>query len=381
MSSNTLSFFDHFAPLQEPRVERTRSHPLVNIVFIAVCALLGGANDFVGMEKFGKSKRVWFEKYLDLSNDIPSHDTFGRVMRAVDPEQFGQCFLGWVQAFSSSEPGRLVSIDGKAARASLDRKAGQNPLHLVSAWARETRLVLGQVAVDEKSNEITAIPKLLELLELWGAVVTIDAMGCQKEIASKIRVGGADYVLAVKGNQEHLEEDIISHFAKLDETTEQVSKKGSEQRPATWTTADKGHGRKEERRVEAVAAPESLRGRDEWKDLRSICRVTRVYEERGETKSEVRYFISSLAPKARELGRAIRGHWGVENGLHWVLDMAFAEDRSRARKGHAQENLGLLRRWVLSLLRQDKALHAGIEKKRLMIGWNEENLEKVLGLF
>jgi predicted transposase YbfD/YdcC len=378
-SSNTLSFFDHFAPLQEPRVERTKSHPLVNIVFIAVCALLGGANDFVGMEKFGKSKRVWFAKYLDLSSGIPSHDTFGRVIQALDPQQFGQCFLGWVQAFANSDAGRLVSIDGKTVRASLDRKAGQNPLHLVSAWAREACLVLGQVAVDEKSNEITAIPKLLELLELNGAVVTIDAMGCQKEIARKIREGGADYVLAVKGNQEHLEEDIIDHFAKLDEAAEQGQ--GSNQRPPTWTTAEKGHGRKEERRVQAVTAPESLRGRDEWKDLRSICRVTRIYEERGEAKSEVRYFISSLAPKARELGRAVRGHWGVENGLHWVLDMAFAEDRSRARKGHAQENLGLLRRWVLSLLRQDKTLNAGIEKKRLMIGWNEENLEKVLDLF
>lgn len=377
-SSNTVSFFDHFAPLQEPRVERTRSHPLVNILFIAVCALLGGANDFVGMEKFGKSKRAWFEKYLDLSSGIPSHDTFGRVMQAVDPEQFGQCFLGWVQAFAGSELGRLVSIDGKTARASLDRKAGQNPLHMVSAWAREARLVLGQVAVDEKSNEITAIPKLLELLELNGAVVTIDAMGCQKDIASKIRERGADYVLAVKGNQEHLEEDIIDHFAKLDEAAEQGS---GQARPAAWTTAEKGHGRKEERRVEAVAAPESLRGRDEWPDLQSICRVARIYEERGEPKSEVRYFISSLAPRARQLGRAVRGHWGVENGLHWVLDMAFDEDRSRARKGHAQENLGLLRRWVLSLLRQDKTLNAGIEKKRLMIGWNEENLEKVLGLF
>lgn len=377
-SSTTLSFFEHFRSLQEPRVERTKCHPLVNIVFIAVCAVLGAANDFVGMEKFGKSKRAWFEKYLDLSNGIPSHDTFGRVIGALDPEQFIQCFLSWVQAFASTETGRLVAIDGKTARASLDRAAGQNPLHVVSAWAREARLVLGQVAVEEKSNEITAIPKLLEMLELSGAVVTIDAMGCQKEIARKIRERGADYVLAVKGNQEHLEEDIIDHFAKLDEAAEQGSRRG---RPAVWKTAEAGHGRKEERRTVATVAPDSLRGRDEWKDLRSICRVTRVYEERGETKSEVRYFISSLPADARELGEAVRGHWSVENGLHWVLDMAFAEDRSRARKDHAQENLALLRRWVLSLLCQDKTMTGSIEKKRLMAGWNEGNLEKLLGLF
>jgi predicted transposase YbfD/YdcC len=374
----TASFFDHFRPLQEPRVERTKAHPLVNVVFIAVCAILSSANDFVGMEKFGKSKRAWLEKYLDLSNGIPSHDTFGRVIRALVPGQFIQCFLDWVRAFAGTEAGRLVAIDGKTARASLDREAGQNPLHVVSAWAREARLVLGQVAVDEKSNEITAIPKLLELLELGGAVVTIDAMGCQKGIAGKIRERGADYVLAVKGNQEHLEEDIIEHFAGLDEAAGQGSRRG---RPASWTTAGNGHGRQEERRVEAAAVPDSLRGRGDWKDLRSICRVTRVYEERGEAKSEVRYFISSLPADARELGRAVRGHWSVENGLHWVLDMAFGEDRSRARKDHAQENLALLRRWALSLLRQDKTMVGSIEKKRLMIGWNDENLETMLGLF
>jgi len=377
-SATTLSFFDHFSPLKEPRVERTKYHPLANIVFIAVCAVLSGANDFVSMEKFGKSKRAWFGKYLDLSNGIPSHDTFGRVIQALEPQQFVQCFVGWVQAFASTEVGRLVAIDGKTARASLDGPAGQKPLHVVSAWAREARLVLGQVAVDEKSNEITAIPKLLELMELGGAVVTIDAMGCQKEIAAKIRERGADYVLAVKGNQEHLEEDITAHFAMLDEAAEHGTRSG---RPATSTTKDDRHGRKERRRCEATRVPESLRGRDEWQDLRSICRVTRTYQDRGQEKSEVRYFISSLPVDAKQLGDAVRGHWGVENGLHWVLDMMFAEDRSRARKDHAQENLALLRRWAVSLLRQDKTMIGSIEKKRQMAGWNEENLEKLLGLF
>jgi predicted transposase YbfD/YdcC len=377
-SSLSLSFSEHFKPLVDPRIDRTKFHPLLNVVFIAVCALLCGANDIVGMEKFGKNKRAWLEKFLDLSNGVPSHDTFGRVIQALDPQQFLQCFAGWVQTFAESTAGRLVNIDGKTIRASLDRATDLKPLHVVSAWACEARLVLGQMAVDEKSNEITAIPKLLEVLELSGAIVTIDAMGCQKEIVRKIRERKADYVLAVKGNQEHLHEDIIHHFAKLDEAAEH---NGRHARRSVFTTDDADHGRKEHRHCEAVAVPEELRERKAWLDLTSICRVTRTYTERGEEKSEVRYFISSLAPNATNLGQAVRGHWGVENGLHWSLDMTFAEDRSRARKDHAQENLALLRRWALSLLWQDKTMSASLEKKRLMAGWNESNLEKLLGLF
>jgi predicted transposase YbfD/YdcC len=376
--SSSLSFFKHFAALEETRVERTRVHPLMNIVFIAVCAMLCGANDFVGMEKFGKSKKAWLGKFIDLSNGIPSHDTFGRVIQALKPEQFVQCFLSWVEAFADTEAGRHIGIDGKTARASLDRKSGQKPLHIVSAWAREAGLALGQVAVDEKSNEITAIPKLLEMLELSGAIVTIDAMGCQKEIAAQIRGGGGDYVLAVKGNQENLEQDISEHFRKLDEAAEQDP---SQRRVAAHETADADHGRAEQRRCEAVPVPKDLRGREDWKDLKSICRVTRTYTEKGEEKSEVRYFISSLRADAKRLGDAVRGHWSVENNLHWVLDMTFAEDRSRARMDHAQENLGLLRRWVLSVIKQDEAMKGSIEKKRLMAGWNTDNLEKLLSLF
>lgn len=374
----SLSFFEHFQTLQEPRIDRTQLHPLPNIVFIAVCALLAGANDFVGMANFGKSKRDWLAKFLDLSNGIPSHDTFGRVIAALDPDQFVQCFLTWVRAFDDTASGRLIAIDGKTARASLDRASGQHPLHVVSAWAKDARLVLGQVAVDEKSNEITAIPKLLALLELEGALVTIDAMGCQKDIAAQIRERGADYLLAVKGNQDHLQEDIIHHFAALDEAAAQGERTG---RPTAFTTQDARHARDERRRCEATAVPETLRNRDAWKDLTSISRVTRTYVERGVEKSEVRYFISSLPANATRLGEAVRGHWSVENGLHWVLDVAFAEDRSRARTEHAQENLSLLRRWAVSLLRQDVTRKGSIEKKRLMAGWDEQNLEKLLTLF
>jgi predicted transposase YbfD/YdcC len=378
MSQDTSTdFFTHFADLQDPRLDRTKLHALRDILFIAVCALLSGANDFVGMEKFGKAKKDWLQKYLELSNGIPSHDTFGRVMQAVDPQAFVHCFRSWVQAFTDTEAGRQIGIDGKTARASCGA-AGQNPLHVVSAWATAQGLVLGQVAVDDKSNEITAIPKLLELLELSGAVVTIDAMGCQTDIAATIRDKGGDYLLAVKGNQDHLEEDIIAAFAAADEQREQGQRRGL---PVAYETADGSHGRQERRRCEALPVPAGLRNADRWADLRSICRVTRTYTEKGEDKSEVRYFISSLPPQAKRLGQGVRGHWGIENGLHWVLDMTFAEDRSRARKDHAQENLALLRRWALSVVRQDTAMTGSIEKKRLQAAWNVQNLEKLLELF
>jgi predicted transposase YbfD/YdcC len=379
MSQQTFAgFFSHFANLAEPRVDRTKLHNLMDVVFIAVCALLSGANDFVGMERFGKAKKEWLKKYLELPHGIPSHDTFGRVIRAIEPQQFVNCFCSWVANFADTKLGRLINIDGKTARASLDRAADQNPLHVVSAWAQDKRLLLGQMAVDDKSNEITAIPKLLEILELEGAVVTIDAMGCQTDIVAKIREKKGDYILAVKGNQEHLEEDIIAAFAKLEEP---CAGGQQTQAPDVCDTHNKGHGREEHRRCEALPVPPTLRNADNWKDLKSICRVTRTYTERGQEKSEVRHFISSLPAKAKKLTRGVRGHWGIENGLHWVLDMAFAEDRSRAHKGHAQENLALLRRWVLSVLRQDTTIPGSIEKKRLQAGWNVENLEVLLGLF
>lgn len=370
----TRSFFAHFADLPDPRINRTRRHELLDIVFVAVCAVISGSNDFVSMEAYGKAKLPWLRKFVKLSNGIPSHDTFGRLFADLSVAGFVDCFLSWIEAIREAGVGEIVSVDGKTLRASLDTAKSQNPLHVVSAWASENHLLLGQVAVDVKSNEITAIPRLLEVLALEGAIVTIDAMGCQKEIAKTIRERGADYVLAVKGNQEHLEADIIDHFAKLDEG--EVSRRGR----TVHETQESSHGRQEHRRYEAVPAPQTLRHREDWKDLACICRVTRVYTQRGQEKSDVRYFISSVAPKAALLARAIRGHWGVENGLHWVLDMYFNEDRNRARTDNAAENLALLRRWVLSLLRQDSTMKASIEKKRQLAGWNDDNMEKLLGL-
>jgi predicted transposase YbfD/YdcC len=372
------SFFAHFSALQDPRIDRTKRHPLLEMVFIAVCALLSGANDFVGMEKFGKAKRDWLKKYLELPNGIPSHDTFGRVLQALSPQEFVDCFRSWVTNFHEQKKGDQICIDGKTARASHDRPAEQNPLHVVSAWATDQGLLLGQVAVDEKSNEITAIPKLLEMLELAGALVTIDAMGCQREIASQIHAKRGDYILAVKGNQEHLEEDLIAAFAAADDRRDQGHE---DDLPTVHESADDDHGRAEQRRCEALPAPKTMRNRDHWAGLQSICRVTRTYIEKGVDKSEVRYFISTLPAKAKKLAVGVRGHWGIENGLHWVLDMVFAEDRSRARVGHAQENLALLRRWALSVQLQNKTVTGSMEKKRLQTGWNDQNLEKLLDLF
>ena len=363
-----------FGDLADPRVNRTKRHRLLDILFIALCAVVSGANDCVAMDKFGKAKRAWLEKYLSLPEGTPSHDTFSRVFAALDGRLFLECFLKWVEGLEVSTQGKVVAIDGKTARASLDRAKGQNPLHVVSAWVTENRLFLGQEVVAEKSNEITAIPKLLEVLELTGAIVTIDALGCQKEIAAKIREKKADYVLAVKGNQEHLETDIIEAFAAVDEGRS----------PATlrsYTEQDKNHGRIETRCTQAMAVPATLRNRDDWKDLASIARCSRTYTDKGVAKSEVRYYISSLAALVKPIAKAIRGHWGVENGLHWVLDMYFAEDRNRARTGHEAANLALLRRWVISLLRRDTAVSGGIEKKRLQAGWNDQVRETLLGLF
>ena len=370
----TPSICAHFADLPDPRIDRTRRHKLLDIIFITLCAAVCGANDFVAIEQFGKTKRRWLGKYLELPNGIPSHDTFGRVVAALDPEKFVECFVSWVQSLSQSTRGQFINLDGKTARATLDTAHGRSPLHVVSAWASRNRLVLGQVAVDEKSNEITAIPKVLDMLDLAGAIVTIDAMGCQKEIAAKIRDGGADYVLAVKGNQETLEQEVRAAFDRVDEG--ERSRSGLSE----LETTERGHGREDTRYYEALPVPRRFGPRQQWKGVRSLCRVTRVYKQKGKEISEVRYFISSLKPKAAKLAKAVRGHWGIENGLHWVLDMYLGEDRSRARAGHAAENLALLRRWVISMLRQDESLKGGIEKKRLQAGWDDKNLEKLLGL-
>jgi predicted transposase YbfD/YdcC len=370
---SATSVLVHFANLEDPRMNRTRRHPLVDIVVVALCAVISGAESWVQVEKFGNNKRTWLKSFLELPNGIPSHDTFGRVFAQLDPQQFHDCFANWISTLHKVSNGRIVPIDGKTMRHSFDKAKGQSPLHVVSAWAAQQHLVLGQVAVADKSNEITAIPELLKLLDLHGAIVTIDAMGCQKEIAQNIVDGGGDYVLAAKGNQEKLYEAVLATMEKgLADDFQGMTH-------TIHSTNFKGHGREEERTYYAVEVPKDFPVLDQWPELKSICMAVRTTRQKGkEEETRARYYISSLEAKADLIGEAVRSHWGVENGLHWVLDVSFREDECRIRKDHGPENMGMLRRLALSLLKKAAFLKGGIQTKRLQAGWNEDILTKVL---
>jgi predicted transposase YbfD/YdcC len=364
-----------FAALPDPRIERTKRHRLLDILILAVCATLGGANGWADIERFGKAKLAFFRSFLPLPHGIPSHDTFGRVFALLDPAALLPCVQRWLAALGHAVAGEVVAIDGKTLRGSFDTAAGQNPLHLVSAWATEARLVLGQVAVDAKSNEITAIPLLLELLDLKGCIVTIDAMGCQKEIAAVIRKHEADYVLAVKDNQPTLHQMIHEAFvahADADFTDPSVRR---------HKTVERSHGRQETREYFVAAVPAAVTESGEWRDVRSIGLVTRERVVQGEVEEEVVYYLSSLPPKVKTFAKAVRGHWGIENRLHWSLDVTFAEDQSRVRKGHGPANLGMLRRLALSILQQDTSSKDNLRGRRLSAGWDEERLLKLLTSF
>lgn len=361
-----------FAQLPEPRrLGRTFEHPLDEIVTIAICAALGGANDWVAVATFGNAKRTWFQRFLRLEHGIPSHDTFGRVFSSLSPVAFQDCFREWIRGACERLGIPHVAIDGKRLAGSQDARRGIKALHLVSAWATEARLTLGQVAVEDKSNEITAIPKLLELLEIAGALVTIDAMGCQKEIAEKVRDQKADYVLAVKENQLHLYEDMESLFR---EALEQGFTDGK------WDyheSHQKSHGRDEMRACWVSNDLGGIRDRALWKDLKSVIVVVTERGVGDSSSSEVRYYISSREASAALFAKCIQEHWGIENGLHWVLGVVFREDGSRIRHGDGAENVGWLRRMVLSMLKQVKGKRTR-NATRLAAGWNEELLEQIL---
>jgi predicted transposase YbfD/YdcC len=358
----------YFAELRDPRVERNREHLLEEILLMAIAAVLSGAESWNDMAEYGKSKREWLNTFLTLPFGIPSHDTFNRVFTALDPEEMEKGFVAWVSSIAKLTAGEVVAIDGKTLCGT--RETGKKKLvHMVSAWAEGNGLVLGQRKVDEKSNEITAIPKLLNALELAGAVVTIDAMGCQREIAKLIVEKKADYVLAVKDNQGLLAEQVRDSFLLLeaDSVDEQI---------------DCGHGRVEQRRCSVIADLSMIEKAAEWASLQGLVRIQseRYHKVSGKIEREIRYYITSLRPDAAGLNRIVRQHWGIENKLHWVLDVGFGEDLDRKRAGHSAQNFSLLNRIALNLLKQEKSLQRGIKGKRLKAAWDHPYLLKLLGV-
>jgi predicted transposase YbfD/YdcC len=370
MPSTDLDLARAFAHLTDPRIDRTKKHALVDIVVIALCAVICGADSWTEVEEFGHSKRDWLGRFLRLPNGIPSHDTFTRVFAALDPAEFQRCFAAWMAAACRATGLVPIAIDGKAVRAA-ERNTFSGKLHLVSAWATESRLILGQAAVPDLANEQAAIPELLRVLDLAGAVVTIDAGGCYADIAEKIVAGGGEYVLALKDNQPLLRQAVADRFqAVIDRGPPAAGYDRHEER-------DTGHGRTETRTCEVLRGVAGLPGQANWPGLCTIAVVCRLCRVGGKETAEVRYFVSGLDTDAVTMLALVRGHWGIENGLHWVLDVAFREDANKTRSGHAGANLGWLRRVALSLLKRAPG-KGSIKGKRLKAGWDEAFLTSVL---
>jgi predicted transposase YbfD/YdcC len=370
----TISLITVLREIDDPRVDRTKLHKLEEILVISICALLCGAESFEDMEVFGEEKEPWFRTFLELAHGIPSHDTFGRVFAALDPQKFLEAFMRWTQSLRAAlggEAGEVVALDGKALRRALN--AGESPKVIVSAWAAGSGLVLGQRKVDEKSNEIKAVPQLLRVLELSGCIVTLDAMGCQKQIAREIIEADADYVLALKGNQGVACQEVKSY---LDEAI--ASGRGE---LAHCQHVEKGHGRLEERRYWQSANIQWFADCHLWEGLRTVGVVESVREIDGNKSTERRYYLSSLPLGVERFAKAVRSHWSIENQLHWVLDVVFGEDQSRARTRHASENLATLRRWTLNLLKADNLkAKRSIRARKKAAGWNNAYLLHLLGI-
>lgn len=373
--STDVSLLAHFIHITDRRSTRGRLHPLMSILAIAVCAAICGADDWVAVAAWGKAKEDWLGGFLDLPNGIPSHDTFGRVFSIINPDEFQAAFLSWIRAMATAIDGDVVAIDGKTLRRSFDRLAGCAAIHMVSAWSTANGLVIGQVKTEEKSNEITAIPKLLQLLELKGCLVTIDAMGCQKKIAAAIIDKGGDHLLAVMDNQPRLFKDIKATFdVGLDTNIECFEHDYA-------STAEAGHGRTEERTAWVTNDLTGIRDREAWPSITSLAMVEAVRTVGDKTSVFHRFYISSgPGTNAALTLRAARSHWAIENKLHWCLDMAFREDESRIRVGHAAENMSRLRHIALNLLRQEKTAKVGIKTKRMRAGWDNDYLLRVLGV-
>lgn len=371
MSERLVAVFTPFENLADPRIKRSRRHELFDLVVVALCATLAGSDSWADIERFGKARIDWLRTFLRLRNGIPSHDTFGRVFSRLDPARLLACVQQWLTDVGV-EIGKHIAIDGKTLRRSFDTAAGKNPLHLVSAWACEARLTLGQVATDSKSNEITAIPLLLELLELKGATVTIDAMGCQKEIAEKIVEREGDYLLALKDNHPKLCEAVAAEFSAALEAD--VPPPELRRHVAAGTR----RGREERREYFALPAPRTLPGFADWAKLATIVMVIRSTLVHGRETGEVSYYLSSLPAKVKTLAKRIRRHWSIESQLHWVLDVTFTEDASRIRKQHAPQTSAMLRRLAVSILSSDTSLKDSLRGKRYRASLSTDALESIL---
>ena len=369
-----ITLIDHFEKLSDPRVDRTKDHKLIDILVIALCAMICGADNFVAMETYGKSKYEWLKQFLELKNGIPSHDTFARVFARIDPNEFEQCFRDWISSITELMPGEVINIDGKTLKHSTHNGLGKKAIHLVNAWASEQRLVLAQHKVHERTNEITAIPHLIKVLELNGCLVTIDAMGTQTDIAQLLHSKGADYCLALKGNQRGLFQEVKELFDNAQQT-EWIGIEHSFHR-----TVEKGHGRIEPRRYWTFSAELLSKNTDKWSGLQSIGIVESVRRMGDKTTTAIRYYLNSFASDANRLAIAVRSHWGIENNLHWVLDVAFNEDDCPVHKDNAPENLARLRQIALNLLSKEKTAKIGVANKRLKAAWDNKYLAKVLGI-
>jgi len=362
----------HFGNLRDPRALHSILHKLLDILVITICAVICGADNFVEIAEYGKEKEEWLKTFLELGNGIPSVDTFERLFGRLKPEALQICFISWMEAVHKSTEGELINIDGKTLRGAKEAGNKRSFIHMVSVWSASQHLVLGQKKVAEKSNEITAIPPLLKMLSLRGCIVSIDAMGCQKDIANTIIEQGADYVLALKGNQGTLYDDVQELFTSA---SEQNFKNIEHQ---FYETVEKGHGRIETRRYWTMGNTEYLIGAEKWRDLRSVGMVESQRTINGTTSTERRYYLLSLESDVHKFAKSVRNHWSIENQLHWILDVSFKEDDSQCCGGYSAENLAVIRHIGLNLLSRDKKSKVGVKAKRLKAGWNNNYLKSVL---
>lgn len=362
----SIAFLDFFADLEDPRIDRHKLYPLDEILLTTLCAYICDAKSWEDIQEFGETRLDFLKKYLPYENGIPSHDTFARVFSLIDPKQFKRCFISWVQTLQV-HTSEIINIDGKTLRGSFDKEDDQKAIHMVSAFASNSRLVLAQEKVEEKSNEITAIPNLLDLLFLKGAIVTIDAMGCQKSIAAKIREKGADYVLALKGNHGDLHDDVRTYFEGV-----------NRERLAIYSDIDKGHGRIETRKCAVSTDTKWIEQHSLWRDLRCIIEIESIRLQAGEKSCEKRYYLSSMNGEPKEIAHAIRSHWSIENSLHWVLDVTFNEDKSRIRKKNGPENMAIIRHTALNLLRNNGDDKTSLVRRRRRALYRENYLVNIL---